>query len=61
MEKSGKLLHRFRDQESGISGNLNDYAFFVYGLIDLYQATFDWRYLERAIGLTDIMVETFFA
>jgi uncharacterized protein YyaL (SSP411 family) len=37
----------------GIDGMLDDYAFFGQGLLDLYEATFEYRWLEEAIGLTD--------
>jgi uncharacterized protein YyaL (SSP411 family) len=49
----GGLLRRYRQGEAAIGGMLDDYAFFVQGLIDLYEATFEFRYLERAIALTD--------
>jgi uncharacterized protein YyaL (SSP411 family) len=51
--KDGGLLRRYRDGEAGIGAMLDDYAFFVQGLIDLYEATFEFRYLEQAIALTD--------
>ena len=46
-------LRRYRLGEAAIGGMLDDYAFFVQGLIDLYEATFDFRYLEQAISLSD--------
>jgi uncharacterized protein YyaL (SSP411 family) len=49
----GTLLRRYRAGEAGIDGMLDDYAFFVQGLIDLYEATFDFEYLAQAIELTD--------
>ena len=49
----GGLLRRYREGEAAIGGMLDDYAFFVQGLIDLYEATFEFRYLEQAIALTD--------
>jgi len=49
----GKLLRRYRDGDAAIGGMLDDYAFFAQGLIDLYEATFEFRYLEAAIALTD--------
>jgi uncharacterized protein len=36
-----------------IDGMLDDYAFLAQGLLDLYETTFDFRYLEEAIALTD--------
>jgi uncharacterized protein YyaL (SSP411 family) len=49
----GGLLRRYRLGEAAIGGMLDDYAFFVQGLIDLYESTFDFRYLDQAIALTD--------
>jgi hypothetical protein len=42
-----------------ISGFLEDYAFLVWGLIELYEATFRVRYLEEAIRLNQLMIELF--
>jgi uncharacterized protein YyaL (SSP411 family) len=58
-DTDGRLLHRFRDGEAGIAGNLDDYAFFVFGLIELYESTFDIAYLEEAIRLNDLMIDHF--
>ncbi len=44
----GSLRHRWRDGEAAIPGFLDDYAFFVHGLVDLYQATFDPAWLTTA-------------
>lgn len=59
MLNNGSLLHRFRDGESGIHGNLDDYAFFIAALIDLYEASFNTEYLEKAISLNDYMIKHF--
>lgn len=55
----GRLIHRYRDGEATVDGNLDDYAFLVWGLIELYEATFDTRYLEEALRLQDDMLEHF--
>jgi uncharacterized protein YyaL (SSP411 family) len=54
-EQSGTLLRRYRDGEAGIPGFLDDYALFAQGLLDLYEADFDTRYLDAAVKLTDAM------
>ena len=59
MDKKGRLLHRYRDQESAILGTLTDYAFFIDGLLDLYEATFKAEYLILARDLADDMIELF--
>ncbi len=49
----GRLLHRYRDGEAALTASIDDYAFFVWGLLELYEATFDTRYLEAALNLSD--------
>jgi hypothetical protein len=49
--EDGRLLHRYRDGEASIPANLDDYAFLVWGLIELYEATFDTPFLARALRL----------
>ena len=58
-DDDGRLLHRHRAGESGIPGFLDDYAFFVWGLIDLYQSTFDPAYLEHAVRYHAEMMDLF--
>jgi hypothetical protein len=55
----GRLYRRWREGEVAISGFLEDYAFLVWGLIELYEATFRVRYLEEAIHLNQLMIELF--
>ncbi len=59
MWTDGELLHRFRDGDAAIAGNLDDYAFLAWGEIELHQAGQDTRHLRRAIDLTDAMVDRF--
>ena len=58
-DENGKLLKRYRDGEAGLSAHLDDYAFLVWGLLELHQATFQTRYLESALDLTEIMIAEF--
>ena len=51
--KNGKLMHRYRDGESAIWGNLDDYAFLVWGILELYDATLDEEYIKLALELSD--------
>jgi hypothetical protein len=55
----GKLLHRYRDGEAAILGYLDDYAFLVWGLIELYEASFEIKYLEKALSLNSYLLEHF--
>ncbi len=56
---SGRLLRRWREGEAAIPGYADDYAFFVWGLIELYQATFEVRFLEEAMRLNSVMIADF--
>ncbi len=58
-DKNGRLLKRYRNGKSGIDSHLDDYAFFVWGLLELYEATFNTIYLSEAIKLSEIMVSEF--
>ncbi len=58
-DETGALLHRFRDEESGIKANANDYAFFIFGLLELFRATFEPEYIHRAIEFQEQMIENF--
>jgi uncharacterized protein YyaL (SSP411 family) len=50
--KSKRLLRRYRDGEARFAANLDDYAFFTMGLLDLYEASLNIRWLKLAIELT---------
>lgn len=52
-EKSGGLFRRYRKGEVRIEGYLDDYAFVIQGLLDLYEACFDADYLTWAIALQE--------
>lgn len=55
----GRLLHRYRDGQADIAGNLDDYAFLIWGLIELYESTFDVGYLQAAISLNSDLIKHF--
>jgi uncharacterized protein YyaL (SSP411 family) len=55
----GTLLRRYRAGDAAIDGMLDDYAFLAQGLLDLYEATFDFRYLEASIRVTEQQRELF--
>ena len=57
--KSG-LLHRYRENEAAIEGNADDYAFLIWGLIELYEATFEVKYLKHALELNNYFIERFY-
>jgi uncharacterized protein YyaL (SSP411 family) len=60
LKKDGhRLFRRYRDGDVAYPGYLDDYSNFVWGLIELYEATFETRYLEEAIDLNHTMIDLF--
>jgi uncharacterized protein YyaL (SSP411 family) len=55
----GTLYHRYAKGEKAIGGFLDDYAFLVWGLIEVYEACFDEKYLQTALKLTKAMTARF--
>ncbi|MFX1341614.1 MAG: thioredoxin domain-containing protein, partial [Promethearchaeota archaeon] len=47
----GRLLHSYRDRDAGILAFLDDYAFMIWGLLELYETTFEPEHLQKAIEL----------
>lgn len=58
-DKRGDLFHRYRKGEKKVRGMLDDYAFFIQGLIDLYQVTFKPQYFKEAKKLCKKMIDLF--
>ncbi len=59
MLRDNVLYHRYAAGEVAIEGFLDDYAFLAFGLIQLYEATFEDKYLQVAATLTKTMVTKF--
>ena len=59
MSTEGRLLRRYAGGEAALQGTLEDYAFLVQGLLDLFEATSDPRWLEQAIRLTSVMLNEY--
>lgn len=57
---AGLLLHSYKDKQAWFNAYLDDYACLIDALVDVYQATFDARYLDDALGLAKIMIEQFY-
>lgn len=55
----GRLLARFRDGEAAHLAYVDDYAFFIWGLIELYEANFDVSRLKTALELQRDMLNLF--
>ena len=55
----GRLLARYRDGEADYLAYVDDYAFLIWGLIELYQTSFDLEYLKLALDLNQDLLEYF--
>jgi uncharacterized protein YyaL (SSP411 family) len=60
VSKDGRLLRTYRKGEARLAANLGDYAFMIEGLLNLYEATFERRWLTEARRLADASIEHFF-
>ena len=56
-DDDGRLLHRYRNGEAAIRAHLDDYAYLIWGLIELYQATFDAEWLGEALCLMEEVID----
>ncbi len=56
---SGRLLHLYREGSSAHHALLNDYTFLVWGLIELYEASFEQIHLDEALRLTRECIDKF--
>lgn len=55
----GQLFHRYRDGDAAIPGFVDDYAFLIWGLLELYETTFHHHYLEYACTLMETLLRDF--
>ncbi|WP_050435922.1 thioredoxin domain-containing protein [Chondromyces crocatus] len=57
LRESGRLRRSFLNGKSQFNAYLDDYAFLIQGLLDLYEVTFEGRWLREALALAEV-VET---
>jgi uncharacterized protein YyaL (SSP411 family) len=55
----GKLVKRWRQGKAGLPSHLDDYAFLIQGLIDLYEASLESQYLIEADQLAKLAIQLF--
>ncbi len=55
----GRLLARYREGEALFPAYLDDYAFLIWGLIELWETTFEPSHLEQAVELTRAQITLF--
>ncbi|GAB1475226.1 thioredoxin domain-containing protein [Bacillota bacterium] len=58
-KKDGRLKVRYRDRESGGNAFLDDYAFYTWGLLELYETTRKVNYLQKALDFNSRMMAEF--
>ncbi len=56
---NNRLLHRYREGEAEIDAYVNDYIFLIWGLLELYDATFDISFLKSALELNKEVIDHF--
>lgn len=59
VSRDGRLLRRFAGGEAAFEGTLEDYAFFIQGLLDLFEGTSQTVWLREALRLTGVMWQDF--
>jgi uncharacterized protein YyaL (SSP411 family) len=55
----GRLRRSYKDGQARFNGYLEDYAMVADGLVALYEATFEMRWLAEAASLADAILELF--
>ncbi len=58
-QENGLLYRTYRAGKSHLNAYLEDYSYFIAGLIALYEASFNPKWLSEAERLTDLMIEQF--
>jgi uncharacterized protein YyaL (SSP411 family) len=59
LRSKGRLLHSWREGKSHILATLEDYAFLINGLLDLYEVNFEEEYFNEAKTLAQEMLILF--
>jgi uncharacterized protein len=57
--KDGRLMVRYRDGEAKHLGIIDDYAYLVWAYIEMYEATLELSYLQKAKSCTERMIDLF--
>ncbi len=58
--EDGRLLRTFRKEPSNVPGFAEDYAYFIWGLIELYQSCLRPEYLDAALRINRAFREDFY-
>ncbi|MDX1919321.1 MAG: thioredoxin domain-containing protein [Candidatus Caenarcaniphilales bacterium] len=57
--KNGILMHCWKDKVYGSEAFLDDYAFLIDALLELFKATFNYAYLNKSIELQSALTQKF--
>jgi uncharacterized protein YyaL (SSP411 family) len=60
LKKDERLLKRYRQGTAALPAHLDDYAFMVWGLLELYETTFALHFLKEALILSQTQTEHFY-
>ncbi|MDP4181196.1 MAG: thioredoxin domain-containing protein [Bacillota bacterium] len=59
IREDGRLFARFRDGEASYPAYVDDYSFLIWGLIELYETSYNELYLNKAINLSKDLIKYF--
>ncbi len=59
LKRDGLLLRTYKDGQAKLNAYLEDYAFYIDGLITLYETTGELEWFKEACALTDTMIDEF--
>jgi len=59
LQREGLLLRTYKDGVAKFNAYLEDYAFFIEGLVTLYETGGEFRWLKHALQLTDRMIDDY--
>lgn len=58
-DSNGMLFHRWRDGQAGVRATATDYAFFIWGLIELFELNYRTDRIEAALALNHDFIDRF--
>jgi len=59
LTSEGRLLHRYREGEAALPAHVDDYAFLIHAMLELYETTFEVGCLKWALELNQRLLEHF--
>lgn len=59
MDENGEMKLRWREGETAHAGQLDDYAFYAFALLELYKSTYEIEYLQQAINILERILSYF--